>query len=328
MSISLTVRTENWPLDKPFTISRGTKTAADVVVVELCDENGNRGWGECVPYPRYGETVEGVLQDITSLTGKISDGLGRDELRKVLQAGAARNALDCALWDLEAKQVGKRVFDLARIPEPQPTITAQTIGIAEPDVMAAAALALAHAPLLKVKLNTEKVITRMAGIRENAPAARLIIDPNESWNFDLLREVAGPLADLGVEMIEQPLAAEHDAVLSDFDSPVPLCADESCHTVDRLGELENRYHMVNIKLDKTGGLSEAIELAQGARNLGFEIMIGCMVGTSLAMAPATLLSGFAKFVDLDGPLLLRRDRDHGLDFSDGKVSPPQAALWG
>jgi L-alanine-DL-glutamate epimerase-like enolase superfamily enzyme len=328
MSITLTARTESWPLDKPFTISRGTKIAADVVVVELSDDNGVRGWGECVPYPRYGETIDGVLHDIQSLAGKISGGMGREELRRVLNAGAARNALDCALWDLAAKQAGKRVYELAGLPEPKPAITAQTIGIGEPHEMAAAAKELAHAPLLKVKLNTEKVITRLASIRENAPAARLIIDPNESWTIDLLADVAGPLADLGVEMIEQPLAAELDDVLQDFDSPVPLCADESCHTVDRLGELQNRYQMVNIKLDKTGGLSEAIELAQGARALGFDIMIGCMVGTSLAMAPATLLSGYAKFVDLDGPLLLRADREPGLDFCAGRISPPPTALWG
>ncbi len=324
MTLNLTTYTESWLLAKPFTISRGTKTAADVVVVEITDKNGIKGWAECVPYPRYGESIDGVIAEIEAYSGE----LNRNTLNQKMPSGAARNAIDCALWDLEAKQSGKRVWDLAGLPEPQPTITAETIGIGEPDAMAEAARELSHAPLLKVKLNTEMVITRMAAIRENAPAARLIIDPNESWTLDLLKDVAGPLADLGVEMIEQPLAAGEDHVLAGFDSPVPLCADESCHTVDKLPELKDRYQMINIKLDKTGGLTEAIQLAQGGHKLGFGIMIGCMVGTSLAMAPATLLAPYAKFVDLDGPLLMKKDRDNGLDFTDGKAHPPTSALWG
>ena len=328
MALKLSVSSESWPLAKPFTISRGTKTAADVAVVELISETGTRGWAECVPYPRYGETVEGVIEDIKAIADKIAGGMGRVELSQTMGAGAARNAIDCALWDLEAKQAGKRVWEIANLPTPQPTITAETIGIASPENMGLAARELAHAPLLKVKLDTEKVITRMAAIRENAPASRLIIDPNESWSFELLRDVAQSLADLGVEMIEQPLPAEGDSALAGFDSPVPLCADESCHTVERLSELKDRYQMINIKLDKTGGLTEAIKLAQGGHDLGFGIMIGCMVGTSLAMAPATLLSSYARFVDLDGPLLMKKDREYGLDFTNGKVSPPEMELWG
>ncbi len=324
MSIKRTVRSESWPLTKPFTISRGTKTVADVVVVELTDENGTKGRGECVPYPRYGETVEAVMAAIDSYVGTLQ----HTELCQGMAAGAARNALDCALWDLQAKRSGKRVWEIANLPEPKPTITAETISIGTADAMAEVALELAHAPLIKVKLDTENVITRMAQIRENAPKARLIIDANESWSLNLLNEVVGPLADLGVEMIEQPMAANEDSVLGGFDSPIPLCADESCHTVDRLNELRDRYAMINIKLDKTGGLTEAIELAQVAHSQGLGIMIGCMVGTSLAMAPATLLSPYAKFVDLDGPLLLRDDREHGINFTNGLISPPEVELWG
>ena len=324
MTTKLKVSSESWELAKPFTISRGTKTAADVVIVELTDEDGTRGWAECVPYPRYGETIDGVMDDIKAYGGS----LNRAELNATMPSGAARNAMDCALWDLEAKRAGKRVWELADLPEPVPTITAETIGIGDPETMAEAARDLAQAPLLKVKLNTEKIITRMAGIRENAPDARLIIDPNESWDIELLKEVAGPLADLGVEMIEQPLASSKDHALAGYDCPVPLCADESCHTVDKLPQLKDRYQMINIKLDKTGGLTEAIELVQGGQELGFGIMIGCMVGTSLGMAPATLLGTYAKFVDLDGPLLMKKDRDHGLDFTGGKAHPPLAALWG
>ncbi len=325
----LTVRSESWPLAKPFTISRGTKTAADVVVVELMAGDGIKGWAECVPYPRYGETVEGVIEQIEDQAHAIAAGMDREELRAQMPSGAARNALDCALWDLEAKRAGKRVWEMADIPAGNaPYVTAETIGIDTPENMGTSAKELAHAPLLKVKLGPDNVVTSMAAIRENAPSSRLIVDPNEGWTMDILREVAQPLADLGVEMLEQPLPAGDDDGLEGFDSPIPLCADESCHTADGLPALKQKYRFINIKLDKTGGLTEALHLARAARELDFKIMVGCMVGTSLAMAPATLLGAYAEFVDLDGPLLMKQDRENGLDFTDGKVSLPDKDLWG
>jgi len=325
---SVSARTERWPLAKPFTISRGTKTAADVVVVEITDDDGTKGWAECVPYPRYNESTDSVLDQIKQTAPLIEEGISPQDLTATMSAGAARNALDCALWDIEAKAVGRRVWELVGAPEPIAKVTAETISIGTMDEITEAAAALKDAPLLKIKLNRDKVVTRMAAIRDSAPAARLIIDPNESWDFDLLQDVTRSLADLGVEMIEQPLPSSEDGVLEKFDSPVDLCADESCHTAETLPHLKNRYAMINIKLDKTGGLTEAIKLAQTAQDLNFGVMIGCMVGTSLAMAPATLLSPYARFVDLDGPLLLKEDRPNGLTFENGAVSPPDANLWG
>ena len=318
------VRPERWSLAQPFTISRGTKTAADVVVVELSDDDGHQGWGECVPYPRYDESIDSVVAQIN----EHADNLDAGSLQKSMPSGAARNALDCALWDLAAKQAGKRVWELAGLPAPEPTITAETLSIGDPDQMGDAARDLKDAPLIKAKLNRDMIITRMAAVRDGAPSARLIIDPNESWDLETLREVATPLADLGVEMIEQPLPAADDHVLAGYECPVDLCADESCHTAATLPDLKSRYQMINIKLDKTGGLTEAIELVQTGHKLGFGIMIGCMVGTSLAMAPATLLSPYARFVDLDGPLLMKKDRENGLEFNKGYVSPPEPELWG
>jgi L-alanine-DL-glutamate epimerase-like enolase superfamily enzyme len=327
-TFTLSTRKESWPLAKPFTISRGTKTVADVVVVELMGEDGIKGWAECVPYPRYDETVDGVIAQIEAESERIASGISREELCTSMTPGAARNALDCALWDLEAKRAGSRVWKLAGLPKPKPCITAETIGIDTPEAMGAAAAKLRSAPLLKVKLGSDAVLTRMATVRENAPAPRIIIDPNESWTIDLLADVAEPLNLLGVEMIEQPLKAGEDDALADFTFPIPICADEACHTADGLPTLRAKYQMINVKLDKTGGLTEAIHLTRKAKDLGFGVMIGCMVGTSLAMAPATLLGAYAEFVDLDGPLLMKQDRGHGLDFTDGLVSAPEASLWG
>jgi L-Ala-D/L-Glu epimerase len=324
----LDVRAESWPLAKPFTISRGTKTTAEVVVVELEGDDGIRGRAECVPYPRYDETLDGVIAQITERAGDIENGMSNETLHQSMPSGAARNALDCALWDLAAKQTGKRVWALADLPTPEPTITAETLSIGDPDEMGDAARDLKNAPLIKAKLNRDMIVTRMAAVRDGAPSARLIIDPNESWNLEILCDVAPSLADLGVEMIEQPLPAQDDHALADYQCPVDLCADESCHTAHTLPDLKSRYDMINIKLDKTGGLTEAIQLAQAADDLGFGIMVGCMVGTSLAMAPATLLSPYARFVDLDGPLLMKEDRKNGLTFDEGFVSPPAPELWG
>jgi len=327
MTRELSVTDEAWPLSRPFAISRGTKTEAHVVVAEI-NEGEVRGRGECVPYAHYGETVHGVAEQIKGQTGAVAFGLDGFGLTERLSAGAARNALDAALWDLQAKTTGFRVWELVDLPAPEPKVTAVTIGIGSPDEMAADARELAARPLIKVKLDSEDIIERLEAVRAGAPDARLIVDPNEGWDLALLVRLAPELARLGVEMIEQPVSAEEDAGLADIDIGIPLCADEACHTVTDLPGLIGKYQMVNIKLDKTGGLTEALFLARAAERTGLEIMVGCMVATSLAMAPATLLGGFARFLDLDGPLLLKDDRPDGLKFENGLVHPPDPALWG
>ncbi len=324
---TLIINTETWPLIKPFSISRGTKTEANLLVVEIT-EGSHVGRGESVPYARYGETMEGVRAQVESCKKAIEEGVPRDNVSSLLEPGAGRNALDAALWDLEAKLTGQLVWKIAKLPKPTPVITAQTIPIGEESIMGLHAQELSLAPLIKVKLDAEDVISRMYAVREAAPGSRLIVDANEAWGLDLLAEVAPVLDELGVEMIEQPLPAGGDAVLANYKSPVPLCADEACHTVDDLTKIGERYDMVNIKLDKTGGLTEALNLAHGAERAGLKIMVGCMVATSLAMAPATMLASFAEFVDLDGPLLLKEDRGNGLVFRHGYVHPPSPALWG
>ena len=323
MARQISATPESWPLVQPFAISRGVKTVAEVGVVEVTEDSAV-GRGECVPYAHYGETIDGVLN---AIRGYDPSG-GRAGLASNLPPGAARNALDCAFWDLEAKRDRKRVWKLTGTALPEPTVTAETISLGTTKEMAAAAARLSRNPLIKVKLDAENVVERMRVVRRNAPEARLIIDPNESWDLDLLYDVVQVLAELGVEMIEQPLPAAADDGLEEFTSPVPLCADESCHTAADLERLRGKYQMINIKLDKSGGLSEALALARGATEAGFGIMIGCMVATSLAMAPAMVLAPFARFVDLDGPLLLERDRDLGLKFSNGKIYPPGPGLWG
>jgi len=327
MARALRVRSERWPLRRAFTISRGTKTVAEVVVAEI-EEDGVVGRGECVPYPRYGETVAEVAGLVRSQAAAIAGGLTRERLQSALPAGAARNALDCALWDLDAKRSAMRAWEIAGLAPPVPAITAETVGLDTPRAMAEAAAALKDQPLLKIKLGAEAVVDRVAAVRDAAPEARLIVDANEGWDLGLLQRVCVALADLGVEMIEQPLPAADDAGLLGFSSPVKLCADESCHTAADVAGLADRYRMVNVKLDKTGGLTEALRLAAAAEDAGLEVMVGCMVGTSLAMAPATLLGGCATYVDLDGPLLLARDREPALRFDGGAVFPPEQALWG
>ena len=320
-------RTESWPLARPFAISRGVKTQADVVVVEI-SEGDHTGRGECVPYPRYNETVDGVVAEIKMIIEQLERGLDRVGLAAIMPAGAARNAIDNALWDLEAKLTRQRAWDIAGIKAPEPSITAETIGLGTIDGMATAARRLSKAPLIKVKLDAELITERMQAVHDNAPNARLIIDPNEGWTIDVLKAVAPALVRMGVEMIEQPVPAGDDEGLRNYTSPVTVCADEACHTKDDLASLVGKYQMVNIKLDKTGGLTEALELANAAQALGLGIMVGCMVGTSLAMAPAMLLARTAEFVDLDGPLLLKRDRKPGLKFEGGLVYPPEVHLWG
>jgi L-alanine-DL-glutamate epimerase-like enolase superfamily enzyme len=319
---------QGWPLARPFAISRGVKTEARVVVCEIEDEGGLAGRGECVPYARYGETVDGVIHQIAEVADAVADGIDRQALAALLPAGAARNAVDCALWDLECKQAGRRVWDLAGLPEPVPVVTAETIGLGSPQEMAIEAARLAKAPLLKIKLDGEDVRARLGAVREAAPDARLIVDPNEGWDLHRLENLSPFLAEMKVEMIEQPVPSHGDEILRGFECPVPICADESCHGVDDLDRLDGLYDMVNIKLDKTGGLTAALALADAAEARGFGLMVGCMVATSLAMAPATVLMNRAKVVDLDGPLLLREDREPGLEFTDGKIHPPVADLWG
>jgi L-alanine-DL-glutamate epimerase-like enolase superfamily enzyme len=327
MSRTLAVRAETWPLKGAFAISRSSKTASDVVVAEVTDGTIT-GRGECVPYPHYGESVGGVVAAIESLAAAVAGGLDRGGLLDSLPPGAARNALDCALWDLEAKAAGRRAWDLADLAAPDPVVTAKTLGIDTPEAMGAAAAALKKPGLIKIKLDDADVLGRVGAIHQAVPGARLIVDANEAWTVDLLAALGADLVELGVEMIEQPLPAGDDAALADVDHPVPICADESCHVVDDLPDLRGRYDMVNVKLDKSGGLTAGLSLARAAADAGFGVMVGCMIGTSLAMAPATLLSSFASVVDLDGPLLLAADRDHGLDFSGGKVHAPTPDLWG
>lgn len=323
----LTVTHETWPVRGVFRISRGSRTEVTVVVVEL-HEGGVRGRGESVPYSRYKESVPGVIETIESIRGYLGGGMSREELQRVLPPGAARNAVDCALWDLEAKQKQKAVWQLAGLVEPRKTTTAVTISVDTPALMADATRKQLHAPLLKVKLGGEGDLDRMAAVRKAAPNARLIVDANEAWTADLCREFFPHMARMGVELIEQPLPAGQDEVLRTIHRLVPICADESCHTSKDLPRLAGLYDFVNIKLDKTGGLTEALILARKAKESGFRIMVGCMLGTSLAMAPAVLLANLAAVVDLDGPLLLDKDRENPLDYSEGKVHPPPPVLWG
>jgi L-alanine-DL-glutamate epimerase-like enolase superfamily enzyme len=326
-SISLTARAESWPIAGSFTISRGAKTEAVVVVAELSDGT-HRGRGECVPYARYNETVESVIAAIEAMRPAIAGGLDRLGLQQAMGAGAARNALDCAFWDLEAKRSGRRAHELAGISAPQPLVTAYTISLATPEEMAAAAAKAADRALLKVKLGGTGDPERIAAVRGAAPQAELIVDANEAWSQQNLTDNLAACAAAGVTLIEQPLPAGHDDVLSAFRHPVPICADESAHGRDALASLRKKYDAVNIKLDKAGGLTDALAAAEEAQRLGLSVMVGCMVATSLAMAPATLVAQRAKIVDLDGPLLLARDRLYPLQYEGSRVHPPSRALWG
>ncbi|MCG8491693.1 MAG: dipeptide epimerase [Sneathiellales bacterium] len=318
---------ESWPIRGSFRISRGAKTTADVVVVRLT-EKGLTGQGECVPYARYGESYRSVLDEISTIRDALRHGAGREDLLSLLSAGAARNAVDAALWDLEAKLTGRTVASLAGIAEPGPLVTAYTLSLDSPEKMGEAAKANANRPLLKLKLGGEYDIERVAAVRSGAPKSRLIIDANEAWAPEHLEEYFQKMADFGVELIEQPLPAGEDQILAEMQRPVPVCADESCHDTATLDQVAPLYDYINIKLDKTGGLTEALQLAEAARAFGMGVMVGCMVGTSLAMAPAMLLGSFARFVDLDGPLLLDKDRPKGIRFDESIMHPPAPELWG
>ena len=323
----LAARIERWPIAGAFTISRGAKTEAVTVVAEVT-QSGHTGRGECVPYPRYGETPEATLKALEAMQVRSERGLDRQALQAAMPPGAARNALDCALLDLEAKCAGNRVWSLLGRPEPKPCITAFTISLGTPEAMAEATEKAAHRPLLKIKLGGDGDAFRIAAVRKAAPRSELIVDANEAWTADNLAQNLAACADAGVTLVEQPLPAGKDEALARIKRPLAVCADESVHDRRSLEGLRDRYDAVNIKLDKTGGLTEALAMADAARALGFDIMVGCMVATSLAMAPAMLLSPQARFVDLDGPLLLARDRDGGLRYDGSLVYPPDATLWG
>jgi L-Ala-D/L-Glu epimerase len=317
-------RSEVWPLKEAFTISRGSKTAAHVVVVVVRD-GAFEGRGEAVPYARYGETVAGVLEQIRSIAPHVST---RSELAILLKPGAALNALDCALWDLESKRTGVSVAELAGLPSPVPAITAFTLSLGDPQAMAKKASDAKGLPLLKLKLGGSGDDARMRAVREARPDARLIVDANEAWSPDNLANLMAVAVECRVEMIEQPLPAGDDEALRGCHRAVPVCADESVHTADDLPDLAGLYDAVNVKLDKAGGLTGAIALARAARRQNFKVMIGSMVATSLAVAPAMLLASQADWIDLDGPLLLARDRDPALCIAAGCISPPDRELWG
>ena len=324
---SLEVAVETWPVRGAFTISRGSRTEATVIVARLVGD-GVEGRGECVPYARYGESVESVKAQIEDLADRIVSGLDRLELQEVLPPGAARNALDCAFWDLEAKQMGKRAWELAGCPASVVLTSAFTLSLDTPEAMQQAARDNATRPLLKLKLAGPDDLDRVRAVREGAPQSDLIVDANEGWTAETYAALAPDLAGLGVKMIEQPLPAADDSALEGIDRPVPVCADESCHDRDSLEALKGRYDLVNIKLDKTGGLTEALALKYDAERMGFGVMVGCMLGTSLSMAPAHLVAQDVQVVDLDGPLLLAKDREPSIRFEGSLIQPPDVELWG
>jgi L-alanine-DL-glutamate epimerase-like enolase superfamily enzyme len=351
VDMQINAQEEVWPLERPFRISRGSRIETRIVAVMVSDGQ-HTGRGEGVPVRRYNQTPASVLAEIESI--KSESKFDREQLQQLLPPGAARNAVDCALWDLEAKISGKRVWELADFAKMYcstrlmgdehashseaatekafPTCkveTTFTISLDSPEAMATAARAAAHLPILKLKLGGDNAdLTRVRAVHNAAPSARLLIDANESWTSDHYRNIAGSLAELRVELIEQPFPADSDDMLETLDHPIPVCADESCHTTADLPKLKNRYEVINIKLDKTGGLTEALRLAEAARAAGFKLLIGCMVCTSLGIAPARLLAGAADWVDLDGALLLGRDREHGLPYDNGRLGIPSRELWG
>lgn len=322
--MQITVTRDVFKLAQVFTISRGSRTEAKVLTVRISD-GFISGWGECVPYARYGETLESVTAEIDGLGAKA---ISRAALYDLLPAGAARNAVDCALWDLEAKKAGKRVWELAGLAAPGPEITAYTLSLDTPEAMRTQAQKNAHRPILKIKLGTPDDMARLEAVRAGAEKSRIIVDANEGWSAEVYADLAPHLVRLGVDLVEQPLPAGDDEALLGMERPVPVCADESCHDRASLAGLKGKYDVINIKLDKTGGLTEALALREAAIAQGYGVMVGCMVGSSLAMAPATLVAQGVLFTDLDGPLLLAEDREQPLLFDNAGVHPPRADLWG
>ena len=321
--MNITVTADTFRLAQVFTISRGSRTEAKVLTVKI-EKDGFTGWGECVPYARYNETLDSVTAEIEALPAEFT----REELQDLLPAGAARNAVDCAMWDLEAKSQDKSVWELAGLAEPGPEITAYTLSLDTPEKMQQQAAGKAHRPRLKIKLGTADDMPRLEAVRAGAPDATIIVDANEGWSAEVYADLAPHLVRLGVTLVEQPLPAGEDEALIGMDRPVPVCADESCHDRSSLPAMKGKYEVVNIKLDKTGGLTEALKLREEALAQGYEIMVGCMVGSSLAMAPATLVAQGATVTDLDGPLLLAEDREVPLNFDAAGVHPPVPALLG
>ena len=319
----ITITPDTFRLAQTFTISRGSKTHAHVLTVRIT-RSGQSGWGECVPYARYGESLESVTAQIIDLPADIT----RQDLQSALPAGAARNAVDCAMWDLAAKTAGQPVWQLAGLPAPKPVITAYTLSLNTPDIMREQAAMHAHRPILKIKLGTPDDMPRLEAVRQGAPKSTLIIDANEGWSPELYTDLAPHLIRLGVALVEQPLPAGADGMLAEIARPLPVCADESAHDAAGLTDLVGKYDMVNLKLDKTGGLTQGLIARATARRLGLGLMVGCMVGSSLAMAPAVLLAQGAAFTDLDGPLLLAEDRVNPLHYDDAGVHPATANLWG
>jgi L-alanine-DL-glutamate epimerase-like enolase superfamily enzyme len=323
----LSIAEERWPVAGSFTIARGSKSEAHVVRVTITD-GAHQGHGECVPYPRYGESVPQVIAALEGARVAVEAGLAREEIASAVAPHAARNALDCALWDLAAKQAGTAVWQLADLPRPVPAVTAYTLSLNTPAAMGEAAAKAAHRPLLKLKLGRAGDEERLAQVRRNAPTSRLIVDANEGWRPDNLEAMLAACAAVGVELVEQPLPADDDEALRGALRPVPVCADESAHGLDTLDALAGKYDAINIKLDKTGGLTPAIALARAARQRQLKVMIGCMLATSLAMAPAMLLAPLADVIDLDGPLLLASDRTPPIRYDGSLMYPPPPALWG
>ncbi|NDU99430.1 N-acetyl-D-Glu racemase DgcA [Pseudoroseicyclus tamaricis] len=321
MTISVTA--ERFRLAEVFTISRGSRTEAEVLTARVT-RDGVQGAGECVPYARYGETLESVTAQIEGL----AEGMSRQNLQDALPAGAARNAVDCALWDWQSKRSGAPVWQLAGLAKPRPLTSAYTLSLDTPEKMEASAAKHGSRPLLKIKLGTPEDMPRLEAVRRGAPKARLIVDANEGWTAEVYADLAPHLLRLGVELVEQPLPAGEDDMLGEIERPLPVCADESCHDRASLPGLAGKYDVVNIKLDKTGGLTEALALRDAAREAGYRVMVGCMVGSSLAMAPAVLVAQGAEWVDLDGPLLLGEDRDPPLRFEGSVIHPAEPALWG
>jgi L-alanine-DL-glutamate epimerase-like enolase superfamily enzyme len=323
LPVTLSATAEAFRLAETFVISRGSRTEAKVITVKATDGTVT-GWGECVPYARYGESLESVAAQIESLPA----GITRAALQDALEPGAARNAVDCALWDLEAKQAGKRVWQMLDMAAPGPCLTAYTLSLGTPESMQAAAAKNAFRPLLKIKLGTPDDMERLEAVRRGAPKSRIIVDANEGWSAEVYTDLAPHLVRMGVDLVEQPMPAGQDDMLAQMERPLPVCADESCHDRASLAGLKGKYDMINIKLDKTGGLTEALALRLQAQAEGFGIMVGCMVGTSLAMAPAVILAQGARVTDLDGPLLLAEDRKNALQYDADGVHPPHRALWG
>jgi L-Ala-D/L-Glu epimerase len=323
----LTVTRRGWALARPLTTAHGIKNTADVVIAEISDGDG-RGRGECVPLTRYGESSDSVAATLDAMKSAVFSGLEREALQRALPPGAARNALDCAFWDIEAKRAYRSVAELAGLGAVTPVVTAFTLALDTPEKMAELAAANRARPLLKLQLGSDGDVERVRAVRHAAPAARLIVDANESWNELQLSEFMPALADCRVELIEQPLPADDDDALARLERKIPLCADESCRTLADLDRLDGKYQAVNIKLDKAGGLTEALALAAEAKRRGFRIMVGGMIGTSLGIAPALLIAQQAAIVDLDGPLLLASDRVPGLRYDGSTIHPPDPNFWG